>query len=66
MRDTVRLQQMNLLLRAALSLPPHEREGWLLGLPPEHAALVPLLRTLLRRAQAGNDAFMRRPAASIG
>ena len=64
--DTARLQQMNMLLRAALALPPQEREDWLLGLPPEYAALVPLLRALLRRASAQNDAFMQRPAASIG
>jgi len=66
MRDTVRLQQMNLLLRAALALPPQEREAWLQRLPAEHAALVPLLRTMLQRAQADDDAFMQRPAVSVG
>jgi hypothetical protein len=64
--DAARLQRMNTLLQAALALPPHEREGWLQTMPADLAALVPLLRSLLQRAAADDDAFMQRPAASIG
>jgi hypothetical protein len=59
--DTARLQQMNTLLEAGLALPEAEREAWLRGLPAEHAALVPLLRTLLQRASVETDDFMRKP-----
>lgn len=64
--DATQLQRMNTLLQAALALPPHEREGWLLALPADVATLVPLLRSLLQRAAADDDAFMRFPAASLG
>ena len=59
--DIADLQQMNTLLEAGLALPEAERDAWLKALPAEHAALVPLLRTLLQRASVETDDFMRRP-----
>ena len=59
--DTARLQQINTLLEAGLALPEDERDAWLRALPVEHAALAPLLRTLLQRAAVETDDFMRRP-----
>src|SRR5512144_213708 len=60
MRDTAQLQQMNVLLEAALELPEEDREAWLQALPPPHRALEPSLRVLLQRASEETDGFMRR------
>ena len=60
MRDTAQLQQINVLLEAALELPEAEREAWLDALPPPHRALTPSLRVLLQRASEETDGFMRR------
>ena len=64
-RDTAELQQINLLLEAALALPEARREAWLHALPPPHRALMPSLRALLLRASQETDGFMRRSAARL-
>ena len=64
--DTAHLRHMNALLEQALALPESQREAWLQGLPAEHRALVPLLRTLLLRAEVETDTFMRKPVSPLG
>lgn len=56
-----RLKRLNALLEAALALPPAERAGWLQSLPAEHAALAPMLASMLERAAVETDSFMRAP-----
>jgi eukaryotic-like serine/threonine-protein kinase len=57
--DAAELKQLNALLEAALALPAAEREVWLRALPFEQQRLVPMLMSMLDRASAETDSFMR-------
>ena len=59
--DPETLRRVNRLLEAALALPVDARAAWLESLPPEDAALTPLLGALLERAAIDTDTFMQRP-----
>ena len=63
--DTAHLRQINVLLEQGLALPEEQREAWLQALPPEHDALVPLLRMLLMRSGVETDTFMRTPVGAL-
>ena len=59
--DPETLRHVNRLLEVALALPVEARAAWLKNLPPEDAALTPLLGALLERAAIDTDTFMQRP-----
>ena len=60
-----RLQQLNELLDAALSLPAQERANWLKDLPEHCQPLRPTLSRLLARAELETDDFLRRPVDQL-
>lgn len=60
-----RLQQLNELLDAALSLPAHERSHWLQALPEHCQSLRPTLSRLLARAELETDDFLRQPVDQL-
>ncbi len=60
--DPDTLRRVNALLEAALALSPGERGAWMRSLPEREQELLPLLRSLLARADTGSgDAFLREP-----
>jgi serine/threonine-protein kinase len=60
--DPDTLRRVNALLEAALALPAGERGDWMRALPAHEQELLPLLRSLLARADTGSgDAFLREP-----
>ncbi len=55
-------QRIDVLLSEALTLPEHERERWLSGLPQEDQPLASSLRSILSRSGT-TDGFMRNPVS---
>jgi eukaryotic-like serine/threonine-protein kinase len=60
--DAAQLKQLNALLETALALPTAEQEAWLRALPFEQQRLVPMLLSMLGRANVETDSFMRSSA----
>jgi serine/threonine-protein kinase len=59
--DAATWEELNRLLDVGLDLPADQRPGWLAGLGPEHAPLVPRLAALLERLPRTGDGPLTLP-----